>query len=90
MSSRSEVAAQAVTEAVSEAQAESAGPELLSRGVYSLYRAPDGAMHLAYRPEGTEEDLHLVIPAAMVRMAEAAASGQGPMGRMRALMGFGG
>jgi hypothetical protein len=65
-------------------------PELLSRGKYSLYKAPDGGMHLAYRPEEAEEDLHLVVPAAMVRMAEAAAAGQGPLGRMKALMGFGG
>jgi len=25
-------------------------PELLSRGRYSLYKSPDGGMHLAYRP----------------------------------------
>jgi hypothetical protein len=47
-------------------------------------------MHLAYRPEDAGEDLHLVVPAAMVRMAEAAAAGQGPLARMKALMGFGG
>lgn len=77
----------AIDEAGDQAEA---GPELLSRGRYSLYKAPDGGMHLAYRPEDAGEDLHLVVPAAMVRMAEAAAAGQGPMGRMRALMGFGG
>lgn len=79
MSPRSEVAATA--------EDDGPKPELLSRGAYSLYRAPDGGMHLAYRPDEAEEDLHLVVPAAMVRMAEAAAAGQGPFARMRALIG---
>jgi len=79
MSPRSEIAAPA--------EEDGPKPELLSRGQYGLYRAPDGGMHLAYRPDGAEEDLHLVVPAAMVRMAEAAAAGQGPFARMRALIG---
>jgi hypothetical protein len=62
-------------------------PELLSKGAYSLYRAPDGGMRLIYRPEGAEEDQHLAFPAAIVRMAEAAAGGAGPLRRMRALVG---
>jgi hypothetical protein len=66
-----------------------AEPELLSKGAYSLYRAPDGGMRLIYRPEGADRDEHLAFPAAIVRMAEAAAGGAGPLKRMRALVGGG-
>lgn len=65
-------------------------PELLSKGQYSLYKSPDGGMHLAYRAEGMTEDGHLVAPPAMVRMAIAAAEGKGPFARLRALFPFGG
>lgn len=74
----------------SEANPAPAGPELLSKGQYSLYRSPDGGMHLAYRAEGMDEDGHLVVPPAMVRMGMAAAEGKGPFGRLRALLPFGG
>jgi hypothetical protein len=63
-------------------------PELLSRGRYSLYRPTDGGFHLAYRPEGAEEDQHMVIPAKIVRLAEAAAAGGGgPLAMLRGLIG---
>ncbi len=69
--------------------AAAAVPELLSRGAYSLYKTPDGGLHLAYRADGEEEDRHLPIPPAVMRMAEAAANGAGPFGRLKALAGLG-
>lgn len=56
-----------------------------SQGTYAVYRTPRGAIHLVYRPKGTEEDQHLEIPAMIVNMAEKAARGEnvgGPFGRM--------
>lgn len=79
-----------IADAEAEAEADGAGPKLISRGRYSLYQAPDGGLHLAYRPEDADEDAHLVVPPWVIRAAEAAAGGQGPLGRMRALIGFGG
>lgn len=70
----------------SSADTDATAPELLSRGQYSLYKSPDGGMHLAYRAEGMTEDAHLVMPPALVRMAQAAAEGKGPFGRLRAMM----
>ncbi len=57
----------------------------VARGHYSIYKAVDGGMHIAYRPEGAAEDAHLPIPAAMVAMMTAAAEGKGPLGRLRAV-----
>jgi hypothetical protein len=73
------------------AEAEPApGPQLLSRGVYSLFRTPEGGMHLAFRPEGEEADRHIPLPPALMRMAETAANGGGgPMAMMKALMSHG-
>lgn len=57
----------------------------LSKGVYSIYKTDDGGMHIAYRPEGLNEDQHMPIPAAMMAMMIAASEGKGPFGRLRAL-----
>ena len=59
----------------------------LSKGVYSIYKTPEGGLHIAYRPEGAEEDSHLPVPPAMVAMMVAAAEGKGPFGRIRAMVG---
>lgn len=56
------------------------GPELVMSGTFAIYREPDGAMHLTYRPVGAEEDIHARIPAAMMRlMSTMPAPGQGGM-----------
>lgn len=45
------------------AEVQAGAPELVSHGVYALYRRPDGGLVISYRPDGTEQDLHLPIPA---------------------------
>jgi hypothetical protein len=57
------------------------------RGVYSIYKTAEGGMHIAYRPEGTDEDQHRPVPPAMMAMMLAASEGKGPLGRFRALVG---
>jgi hypothetical protein len=65
-------------------------PELLSRGTaWSIYKTPSGGLHIAYLVDGEDGERHLPIPAALVRMAEAAATGAGPLGRLKALTGLG-
>lgn len=63
------------------------GPELLMRGTFSLYRTPEGGLHIAFRPVNGEEDQHLPIPPALVKMAMAAQSGKGPFGHMAKMFG---
>ena len=62
-------------------------PELLSRGVYSLYRSPEGAMCLVYRTEGMTEDARIVVPAKMVRFAHMASEGKGPFAMLSKMFG---
>lgn len=57
----------------------------VSKGVYSVWKAPDGALVLAYRVEGAEEDQVMPIPASMVRMAFSAMDGRGPLGHLKNL-----
>jgi hypothetical protein len=42
--------------------AKHAPPELLSRGRYAIYEAPNGDGVITYRPDGEENDSHQVIP----------------------------
>jgi hypothetical protein len=56
----------------------------MSRGVYSIYKTEEGGMHIAYRPEGAEEDCHLPVPPPLMGMMIAASEGKGPFGRLRA------
>lgn len=57
-----------------------------SRGTYAVYQPADGSAHLVFRPEGATEDQHMHFPAAIVRMAQAAAEGKsvlpGPLGKL--------
>jgi len=57
----------------------------MSRGVYSIYKTAEGGMHIAYRPEGLDEDQHMPLPPAMMAMMIAASEGKGPLGRLRAM-----
>jgi hypothetical protein len=56
-----------------------------SKGVYSIYKTPEGGMHIAYRPEDTQEDQHFEVPAPLMAMMTAAVEGRGPLGRLRAM-----
>lgn len=57
----------------------------MSKGIYSIYKTEAGGLHIAYRPDGTDEDQHMPLPPAMVAMMIAASEGKGPLGRLRAL-----
>lgn len=57
----------------------------VSKGSYSIYKTDDGGMHIAYRPEGAEEDGHMPIPAMMLQMMIAATEGKGPLGRLKSV-----
>jgi len=65
--------------------------ERVAKGVFSIWKAEDGGLHISYRPDGAEEDSHLPVPATLLQMVFAAAEGRGPLGRLRALaVGLGG
>lgn len=55
-------------------------------GVFSLYKASDGGLHIAFRPDGAGEDQHIPIPPGLLRMARMAMEGRGPFGRVAAMM----
>lgn len=55
---------------------ETVPPELLSRGQYSLYSTADGGAHLAYRPDGQDEDSHQPIPASVWQLLGKAMRGE--------------
>jgi hypothetical protein len=64
-------------------------PVMLHEGRYRLYQNPDGGMHLVYRPEGQDTDMHMEVPGALIRLSEQAATGKiSPMQMMRSVMGF--
>ncbi len=57
-----------------------------SRGIYSVYKTPEGGLHIAFRPEGLEEDQHIEIPGRMMNMMISASEGKGPLGMLRGMM----
>ena len=57
----------------------------VAKGVYSIYKTPEGGMHLSYRPDEAEEDQHLPLPPQLLQMMFSAATGKGPLGRLGAL-----
>lgn len=57
-------------------------PTPFMRGKFAIFETPDGGLHIAYRLDGTDEDRHVALPAAMVKMANMAANGSGPMAAM--------
>lgn len=59
--------------------------ERVSRGVYSIYKTDEGGMHIAYRPEGAQEDAHMPVPAMMMQLLISATEGKGPFGRLAAV-----
>ena len=59
-------------------------------GKFTLYDTPDGGIHIAYLPDGTEETQHLELPGKAIRLAQALESGKmNPAAMMRAFMGGG-
>lgn len=59
----------------------------LFKGQFSLYKTEDGGLHLAYRLDGAEQDGHLPVPAAVLRIGFAAAAGRGPLAMLAKLAG---
>jgi hypothetical protein len=64
-----------------------AAPGRLLAGKFTVYKTDDGGLHVAYRVDGQEEDGHLPIPHAIIKLALSAASGRGPMGMLGRMMG---
>lgn len=44
-------------------------------GTFALFDTPAGGLHLVYRPEGAQQDVHQEIPAAAVALFTAAQAG---------------
>ncbi len=62
-------------------------PVILHEGRYRLYQNPDGGMRLVYKRNDIEELQHLILPAGMVRLAQAASEGKiNPVDLMREMM----
>jgi hypothetical protein len=53
-----------------------AEPEILHKGKYTLYKKPDGGLHLAYQREDSENTDHIELPAAMIRLFDRAQNEQ--------------
>jgi hypothetical protein len=66
-------------------------PELLGKGRYSIYQAPNGDGVISYRPDGDDFDQRQVVPAKLWGMILGVLSGQvkdlNPMELMKMLMG---
>lgn len=54
------------------------GPAVVSEGRYTVFETSSGGRHIAYRPDGDEEDQHLDIPAAIVSIARGVMEGGEP------------
>lgn len=67
---------------IAEIQEDTAPPVPFIKGKFAIFETPDGGLHIAYRADGADEDKHIALPAAMVKMANMAANGTGPMAGM--------
>jgi hypothetical protein len=57
-------------------------------GKFSLYDTPDGGIHIAYLPDGTEETQHLELPGKAIQLAKMLDSGKmNPLSLMRMMGG---
>lgn len=69
-------------------------PRVMHEGQYRLYEKADGTLHLVYLPNGAEQEEHLEIPGALMKLAKQAEDGTiGPMQMMKmaaGMMGGGG
>jgi hypothetical protein len=66
-------------------------PELLGKGQYAIYQAPNGDGVIAYRPEGEEKDSHQVVPArfwsVMMKMLRGEITEMNPMALAKMMIG---
>lgn len=74
---------QAIDQAVATGQ-----PVDLGRGKYALFATPEGGLHLAYRPDGVDQDGHLPIPPGLLRLALAKDAGLGGIAQIKSLFGL--
>ena len=69
------------------------GPEVLGRGRYAIYQDANGDGIVSYRPEGSSEDSHQVVPARIWTVILGVLRGEitdmNPMILMKTLMGAG-
>ena len=64
-------------------------PTIVHKGVYTLWRKPDGTLRIQYRRADKDDDDFFELPGAMVALAESASQGKiGPMEMMKAVMTF--
>jgi hypothetical protein len=62
-------------------------PRILHEGRYRLYENPDGGIHVAYKPDNTEQVQHFEVPGFMLKMAQAASEGKlSPMDMVKEMM----
>jgi hypothetical protein len=56
-------------------------------GTFAVFDTPSGGLHLAFRPDGAEEDTHVPIPAVAAELLRRAASGEtiGPAALLKSL-----
>ena len=59
------------------------------RGKFALFDTADGGLHIAYRPEGDEEDQHFEIPGHVLKVAKMLSEGKltNPMEMLRMMRG---
>jgi hypothetical protein len=66
-----------------------AGPEIIHKGVYTLYKKPDGTLRIQYRRSDKEEDDFFELPGPMVALAQAASEGKlSPAQMMKQVMSY--
>lgn len=64
-------------------------PVIIHKGVYTLYRKPDGTMRVQYRRTDKDEDDFFELPGQMVALAQAAAEGNlSPIDLMKNMASF--
>jgi hypothetical protein len=56
--------------------AEKIRPDLLGKGRYAIYEAPDGAGIVSYRPDDSDQDRHQVVPPRAWKVIRAALAGE--------------
>lgn len=89
MGRRAEIAAEIAASNGRRGAAPAPGRKPLSAGRYALYEAPGGGAVLAYRPDGSDHDLHEQIPAPVWQLLRRAAAGEtiSPAAVMRTVLG---
>jgi hypothetical protein len=51
-------------------------PEPRVKGRFALFDTPDGGIHIAYRPEGSDKDEHFQLPGKVMKFAQAFSEGK--------------